>query len=144
MPQTGSHARFDSSELLLCPSAGSACRSCLQSQRGHGLFPGSAEPHTAGWKAGGMEMKVPSVPGDTPQSISPSSCSQGDSSCTGDVSHQGCLVAVPALQWRGDISVCGQAELWDKDLCLLTGRIAFHRKAIMHLNKRRSNTRAAN
>lgn len=36
------------------------------------------------------------------------------------------------------------ARLSYKDLCLLTGRTAFHRKAIMQLNKGRSNASAAN
>lgn len=96
------------------------------------------------WDGAEAELCRGSVPGDAPQSTTPSSCSQGDNSWIGDVSLQGCLVSVPAFQWRGDISVCGQAELSDKDLCLLTGRIAFHRKAITHRNKRRSNTSAAN
>lgn len=83
MPQTGSHAQLDSSELLLCPSAGSACRH--QPAKPGGTWAGpwecwcaqSTEPRTAGWRAGGMELKVGSVPGDTLQSIIPSSCSQG-------------------------------------------------------------------
>lgn len=128
MPQTGSHAQLDSSELLLCPSAGSACKA--RGATGWSLRVLVCPEHRAtliwvkGWWDGAEGgLCWGSVPGDTPQSITPSSCSRGDNSGIGDDSHRGawclCLLcneeetfqSVARLSYETRICASRQAEL---------------------------------